>query len=237
MATELPSVGKWQIATVTDIRTETPRVKTFRLGLTSPSSHMAGQHYSVKLTAPDGYMTERSYSVASPPDDSGAIELTVERLQDGEVSMFLHDDVMVGDTIEVRGPVGGWFVWDGSTPALLIGGGTGIVPVMAMLRLARRTPNQSLAHLVVSVRTPDELIYASETMGPDTTIIYTRQTPHGYSRPPSHITADDLARLTPSYELTYVCGSARFAEAATSVAMDAGAAADTIRIERFGPSG
>jgi ferredoxin-NADP reductase len=237
MATELPPVGKWQVATVIDIRAETPRVKTFRLALTSPSWYMAGQHYSVKLTAPDGYMTERSYSVASAPDDSNEIELTVERLQNGEVSMFLHDVVMVGDTVEVRGPIGGWFVWDGSTPALLIGGGTGIVPVMAMLRLARRTSNQPLAHLVVSVRSPDELIYAGEVLGPDSTIIYTRQAPDGYSRPPGHVTVDDLAPLASSYALTYICGSARFAEAATLVAMDAGVATDMIRIERFGPTG
>jgi ferredoxin-NADP reductase len=235
--TELPAVGKWQVATVTDIRPETPRVKTFRLALTNPSRFVAGQHYSVKLTAPDGYMTERSYSVASAPADGGEIELTVERLQDGEVSTFLHDEVMVGDTFEVRGPIGGWFVWDGSTPALLIGGGTGIVPVMAMLRLARRTPSQLLAHLVVSVRSPDELIYARELTGPDTTIIYTRQAPDGHSRPPGRISVDDVAQLVPSYALTYICGSAGFAEAATSVAVDAGIAADKIRIERFGPTG
>jgi ferredoxin-NADP reductase len=237
MATDIPAVGKWQVATVNAIRAETPRVKTFRLALTYPSRYLAGQHYSVKLTAPDGYMTERSYSVASPPDDSGEIELTVERLRDGEVSMFLHDEVMVGDTFEVRGPVGGWFVWDGTTPALLIGGGTGVVPVMAMLRLARRTPNQSLAHLVVSVRSPEELIYASEAIGPDSTIIYTREVPDGYARQPGHLTADDLVPIESPFELTYICGSARFAEAATSAAMDAGITADKIRIERFGPTG
>lgn len=224
------------MATVANIRRETPRVKTFRLALTNPAPHMAGQHFSVKLTAPDGYMTERSYSIASPPDDTGEIEITVERLQDGEVSTFLHDDVMVGDTFEVRGPIGGWFVWDGSIPALLIGGGTGIVPVMAMLRLARRTPDLSRAHLVVSVRSPDELIYASEVMGPDTTIVYTRRAPDGCSRAPGHIHVDDLAGLVPSYARTYICGSTRFAEAATSVAMDAGAAEDAIRLERFGPT-
>jgi ferredoxin-NADP reductase len=237
MATELPAVGKWQFATVTQIRPETPQVKTFRLALTEPSWHMAGQHYSIKLTAPNGYMTERSYSVASPPDERGEIELTVERLQNGEVSMFLHDEAMVGDMFEVRGPIGGWFTWGGSTPALLIGGGTGIVPVMAMLRLARRTPNQSLAHLVVSVRSPEELIYASEVIGPDTTIIYTRQAPEGYDRPPGHISVNDLVGLVPSYAMTYICGSTRFAEAASSVVIDAGAVAESIRLERFGPSG
>jgi ferredoxin-NADP reductase len=235
--TELPPVGKWQVATVTAIRTWTPRVKTFRLALTNPSGHIAGQHYSLRLTAPDGYMTERSYSVASAPDDSGEIELTIERLQNGEVSMFMHDAVRVGDALEVRGPVGGWFVWEGSTPALLIGGGTGIVPLMAMLRSARRTPNQSLAHLVVSVRSPNQLIYAGEVNGPDSTVIYTRETPPGDPRPPGHITVDDLLPLGPFNASTYICGSARFAEAATSVALAAGVVADTIRIERFGPTG
>ncbi len=237
MVTELPVVGKWQVATVIAIETWTPQVKTFRLALTNPSGHIAGQHYSLRLTAPDGYMTERSYSVASAPDDSGEIELTVERLQNGEVSMFLHDAVRVGDTFEVRGPIGGWFVWEGTTPALLIGGGTGIVPLMAMLRLARRTPDQSLAHLVVSVRSPNQLIYASEVGGPDSTVIYTRETPKRNPRPPGHISVDDLVPFIPSYALTYICGSARFAEAATSVALDAGIIAETIRIERFGPTG
>ncbi len=237
MATDVPAVGPWQVATVTAIRPETARVKTFQLALSNPTPYLAGQHFSVKLTAPDGYMTERSYSVASPPDHRDDIEITVERLQDGEVSEFLHDEVRIGDTFEVRGPVGGWFVWDASTPALLIGGGTGIVPVMAMLRLARRTPNQALAHLVVSVRSPDELIYAREVMGPDVTIIYTRRTPDGYPRSVGRIAAADLTPLVPAYELTYICGSTRFAEAATSVAMEAGATADKIRLERFGPTG
>jgi ferredoxin-NADP reductase len=235
--TELPAVGKWQMATVTQIRDETAEVKTFRLALTNPSAHLAGQHYSLRLTAPDGYMTERSYSVASAPDGRGEIELTVERLQNGEVSMFLHDAVRVGDTFEVRGPIGGWFVWEGTTPALLIGGGTGIVPVMAMLRLARRAPNQSLAHLVVSVRSANQLIYGSEVRGRDSTVVYTREAPAGYQRPPGHLTADDLVSFVSPPALTFICGSARFAEAATTVALDAGVAADTIRVERFGPTG
>ena len=141
---------------MTAIRTETERVKTFALDLPHPTRHLAGQHFVVRLTAPDGYTAQRSYSVASPPDDGTSIELTVERLAEGEVSGFLHDELVVGDTVEVRGPIGGWFVWDGATPALLIGGGSGVVPLMAMLRLARRTPQQTLAHLLVSYRGPTE---------------------------------------------------------------------------------
>ncbi|MDQ1680015.1 MAG: hypothetical protein QOI42_874, partial [Frankiaceae bacterium] len=129
--------GPWQTATVVAIRDETARTKTFRLALAAPSGHRAGQHFVVRLTAPAGYTASRSYSVASAPDGGREIELTVERLDDGEVSGFLHDVVEVGDELDVRGPIGGYFVWDGTTPALLLGGGSGIVPLMAMLRLAR----------------------------------------------------------------------------------------------------
>ena len=138
MSPAVPAIGAWQDATVLEVRPETERVKTFRLGLADPTPRMAGQYFLVRLTAPDGYRAQRSYSVATPPTDDQVIELTVERLDDGEVSTFLHDAVVAGDTLEVRGPIGGWFVWPGTTPALLIGGGSGVVPLMSMLRLARR---------------------------------------------------------------------------------------------------
>src|SRR3954465_6144567 len=147
--------GPWQQATVLAVRDETARARTFRLRLARPSAagtHVPGQHYVVRLTAPDGYRAQRSYSVASAPDGSDQLELTVERLEDGEVSTFLHDVVEVGDELEVRGPLGGFFVWDGATPALLIGGGSGIVPLMSMLRLARRTGRSNLVRLVISAR-------------------------------------------------------------------------------------
>src|SRR6202453_1667617 len=133
-----PTPGKWQSATVVEIRRETPTAKTFRLELGEPTDFLAGQHYVLRLTAPDGYTASRSYSVASAPDGSNEIELTVERLPEGEVSSFLHDVVAVGDELEVRGPIGGWFVWRGDGPALLVGGGSGVVPLMAMRRLAYR---------------------------------------------------------------------------------------------------
>ena len=120
-----------------------------RLALSEPTPYLAGQHFLIRLTAPDGYRAQRSYSVASAPGDSGEIELTVEHLPDGEVSSFLHEVVMVGDKLEVRGPIGGWFVWRGDTPAVLIGGGSGVVPLMAMLRLARQTGRADLVNLVV----------------------------------------------------------------------------------------
>src|SRR5262245_47289522 len=134
----MPATGSpWQAARVLAIRDETPTAKTFRLALEHPSTHRAGQHYVVRLPAEDGHTGQRSYSVATPPDGTNEIELTVGRLPHGEISMFLHDVVEVGDELEVRGPIGGWFVWDGDQPAVLVGGGSGIVPLMAMLRLAR----------------------------------------------------------------------------------------------------
>jgi len=224
---------RWQTATVVDIRPETHRAKTFRLRPEAPAPHLAGQHYVVRLTAPDGYTASRSYSVASAPEDTGEIELTVERLENGEVSTFLHDVAEVGDELEVRGPIGGFFVWDGHTPAVLVGGGSGVVPLMSMLRLARRQgPNHPL-RLVVSVRSPEELLYAGELPGPDVTVVYTRRAPAGAGRPPGRLA---LADLPAPAELAYVCGSSGFADAATALLLEAGMPAGAIRVERFGPS-
>jgi ferredoxin-NADP reductase len=234
--TDVPRVGPWQDATVVDIRDETSRVKTFRLSLPELTRHLAGQHYLVRLTAPDGYTAQRSYSVASPPDNGNEIDLTVERLPDGEVSTFMHDELAVGDTLEVRGPIGGWFVWDGTTPVLLLGGGSGIVPLMAMLRLARRTATQTLAHLVVSVRTPSDLIYANEVEDNDASVIYTRQAPAGAMRPVGRLTLEDLAPHLRPDAVNYICGSSAFADAASEHIVNAGIDTNTIRVERFGPT-
>jgi ferredoxin-NADP reductase len=218
------------------VRPETATAKTFRLRLSHPSTHLAGQHYIIRLTAPDGYTASRSYSVASAPDGSPEIEITVERLPDGEVSSFLHDEVVAGDELEVRGPIGGWFVWSGHSPALLIGGGSGVVPLMAMLRLARATGASDLVRLVVSVRNPAVLYYASELPGPETTIIYTRRGNPSDVRSPGHLTANDLP-IVPDEATTYICGSSPFADAATDLVMATGIPAERIRIERFGPTG
>src|SRR5438477_116029 len=155
----------WQTATLVSVSNETDRAKTFRHRPHQPTPHLAGQHYVIRLTAPDGYTASRSYSIASAPDGSAELDFTVERLDDGEVSTFLHDVAQPGDDLEVRGPIGGWFVWEGTTPVLLVGGGSGVVPLMAMLRLARRTGRAELVRLVVSVRTPDDLYYAAELPG------------------------------------------------------------------------
>ena len=232
-----PPPGKWQMARVTEIRPETPTAKTFRLALSEPAAYLAGQHFLIRLTAPDGYRAQRSYSVASAPGDSGEIELTVEHLPDGEVSSFLHEVVMAGDKLEVRGPIGGWFVWRGDTPAVLIGGGSGVVPLMAMLRLARQTGRADLVNLVVSVRRPQELYYAAELPGPETTIIYTRSTPPSWPRPAGRLSPADLAGPLNPEATGFVCGSSGFADAATAVLRKAGMPVERIRVERFGPTG
>ena len=161
-AVEQRAPGKWQLATVTGIKRETPSVKSFRLELPMWMAHCPGQHYVVRLTAPDGYRAQRSYSVASSPLDEGEIELTIDRLDDGEVSTYFHDVLAEGDRVEVRGPFASYFVWRGEAPALLIGGGSGVVPLMAMLRHRRRTMPELPMKLVYSVRSPDDVIYADE---------------------------------------------------------------------------
>jgi ferredoxin-NADP reductase len=231
--------GAWQDARVVASRDETARAKTLTLELPRPSRHRPGQHYVVRLTAPDGYTAARSYSVASPPDGTARIDLTVERLDDGEVSTFLHDVVEVGDELEVRGPIGGWFVWDGDAPALLIGGGSGVVPLMGMLRHARRTGRADLLRVVVSVRTVDDLYYRDELPGPETTVLYSRVAPPGSTRPAGRLAAADLDGLVGRVDdggTAYVCGSPAFCDAATAVLATVGVTASRIRVERFGPS-
>ena len=231
------SPSAWQVATVVGVIPETSRAKTFRLRLAQPVPHRAGQHYVIRLTAPDGYTASRSYSVASAPDGSAELDFTVERLDEGEVSTFLHEVAQPGDEIEVRGPIGGWFVWDGATPAVLVGGGSGLVPLMAMLRLARRTGREDLVRLVVSVRTPEDLLYAAELPGPETTVVYTRRAPSGGARPAGRLTIADLPAPPAPLTTAYVCGSSGFADHATALLLDAGFEAGDIRVERFGPTG
>jgi ferredoxin-NADP reductase len=151
----------WQLATVSAIRDETPTVRTFTLTLPGWDGHRAGQHVDLRLTAEDGYSVERSYSIASEPERTGEIDVTVERIPDGEVSPFLHDVVGVGDRLEVRGPIGGYFVWDDSVagPLFRVAGGSGVVPLMAMVRHRARTGSDAPARLLFSSREPDEIIY------------------------------------------------------------------------------
>lgn len=226
---------RWQDATVLAVRDETPTARTFRLRLPAPHPHLPGQYYVVRLTAPDGYSAQRSYSVASAPDDSGEIELTVEKLADGEVSEFLHDVVVPGDELEVRGPIG-YFAWRAARPALLVGGGSGVVPLMAMLRAARAAGTPDLVRMVVSVRSPADLYYADEIGGPQTRVVYTRSAPEGDPRGTGRLTADDLRPLLRGGEDVFVCGSPAFCDAATERLVEAGVPGAAISTERFGPS-
>ena len=227
------------MATVLGSKPETAHARTFRLSLPGRTPHLAGQHYVVRLTAPDGYTASRSYSIASAPDPSDEFEITVERLEEGEVSTFLHDVVEPGDELEVRGPIGKFFVWDGGSPALLVGGGSGAVPLMAMLRHARRTGKSDIVRLVVSVRSPDDLLFADELPGPDATVVHTRVAPAGDARPPGRIGLADLAPAVAAVgpdAKVFVCGSAGFCDAATDLLRQAGVPVERIKVERFGPT-
>jgi len=174
--------------------------------------------------------------VASDPAEWPEIELTVELLRGGEVSTFLHESVVPGDELEVKGPIGRWFIWPGDVPSLLIGGGSGVVPLMSMLRVARRMRSSELVKMVVSVRHPEDLYYARELPGPETTVIYTRRAPEGNERGIGRIGREDIPPL-PSGGLAYICGSEPFAEAATELILSSGIPSDSLRIERFGASG
>ena len=235
-AVEQRAPGRWQIATVTSIRTETPTVKSFRLELPMWMAHCPGQHYDVRLTAPDGYRAQRSYSVASSPLDQGEIELTIDRLADGEVSPYFHDVVVEGDEVEVRGPFASYFVWRGERPALLVGGGSGVVPLMSMLRHRRRTSPESPMRLVYSVRSAADVIYADE-LGDDAVLTFTREPPHGWSGHRGRIDAALIADGAPQAAAVFICGSNGFVESASRLALEAGVAPDRIRTERFGPTG
>jgi ferredoxin-NADP reductase len=230
--------GRWQIATVTSVKTETPRVKSFRLRLDHWMPHLPGQHYDVRLTAPDGYTAQRSYSIASSPLDAGEIELTIDCLADGEVSPYFHDVVAEGDRVELRGPFASYFVWRGDEPppVVLIGGGSGVVPLMAMLRHRRRTMPELDMRLLQSVRTAEDVLYDGE-LGEETTLTFTREPPPGWTGHHDRIDAALVRDVATGAMTAYVCGSNGFVEAAASLLMEAGLDPRWIRTERFGPTG
>jgi ferredoxin-NADP reductase len=230
--------GRWQIATVSSIRKETPTVKSYRLDLETWMPHLPGQHYDVRLTAPDGYTAQRSYSIASSPLDEGGVELTIDCLADGEVSPYFHDVVVEGDQVEVRGPFASYFVWRGESPVLLLGGGSGVVPLMAILRHRRRTMPDLPMRLIYSARTEADLIYADE-LGPEAVVTLTREEPAGWEGHTGRIDAGLIAAagIDPGTATAFACGSNGFVEAASGLLMDAGMDASRIRTERFGPTG
>jgi len=232
----------WLAATVAAKRDETPRVRTLRLGADGWGGHRAGQHLDVRLTAEDGYQAERSYSIASAPGDP--LEITVERLEDGEVSPYLVDDVADGDVFEVRGPIGGYFVWDGDEPepVLLVAGGSGVVPLMAMARHRARVGSTAPMRLLYSSRAWGDVIYRDEleTLGIEVVHTLTREQPpgwSGYSRRIDDELLREVAFPAADGPRVYVCGSTRFVDAAADGLVRLGYDPRSIRTERFGATG
>lgn len=231
------AASEWQRATVVDVRRDNAAgtVSTFRLKVSDWQGHLPGQHLMLRLTAPDGYVAQRHYSIASAPDDasgssgSGEIELTLDHVPGGEVSGHLHTVARVGDVVEVRGPLSGFFAWPGDRPALLLGAGSGVVPLMSMLRHWRGAGQPVPLRLVVSARTSRDLIYADE-YGDETTVVLTRTE--------GRLNAEHLAPFLSSQPEggweAYVCGSNGFAEHASRLLVAGGQPVDRIRIERFG---
>lgn len=242
-------VLQWQVATVTAIRSETSQTKSFTLALPQWSGHEPGQHCDVRLTAPDGYQTERSYSIASAPERVGEVALTIERIEGGEVSPYLHDVVTTGDQIELRGPVGGYFVWNVGIggPLMLIGGGSGVVPLMAMIRHRAAQHSTVPTRLLYSSRTQDDVIYKSEldqlASGDgqlDVAFTFTRQAPSnwkGYHRRIDAAMLSEVMRPLGEAVHTYVCGPTLLVESVANSLVQMGLAPQQIRTERFGPTG
>jgi ferredoxin-NADP reductase len=232
----------WQVASVVDIAVETSRVKTIAFDVPDWPGHRAGQHVDVRLTAEDGYQAERSYSIASAPDGT-RVELTVERLDDGEVSAYLADELRAGDQIELRGPVGGYFVWEPSQggPLLLVAGGSGVVPLMAMIRVRAAAGSDADVRLLFSSRTWSEVIYREELErleGGGLRVVHTltRSQPPGWTGYARRVDAEMLAEVGPAPEeqpAAYVCGPTPFVEAVAEALVHLGHAPHAIRTERF----
>lgn len=211
-----------------------PATVILRLAVPARTDHLPGQHYVVRLVAEDGYVAQRSYSVASAPSDP-LIELAVDVLPDGEVSGYLAEVVRPGDELQVRGPIGGWFVWDGTSTALGVGGGSGVVPLVAMLRHARDLGAGQRLRLVAVARTRAELLYAGDLEAFGATVAFSRE-PRA-DRPTGRLAAADLLPLIAGRDTVFVCGSPGFAQAAGALLLDLGVAVATVRVEQFGPSG
>jgi ferredoxin-NADP reductase len=234
----------WRVATVRAVRAETPAARTLVLDVPAWPGHVAGQHVDVRLTAEDGYRAERSYSIASAPE-APDVELTVERIDDGEVSPYLTDEVRAGDQFEVRGPVGGHFTWrveDGG-PLLLVAGGSGLVPLMAMLRHRAARGGTADTRLLVSARTRDDLLYRDEigTLADvDAHFALTREQPPGWTGFDRRVDAAMLEAVGPAPDAAprvFVCGPTAFVERAADLLVGLGHSPRAIRAERFGPTG
>lgn len=239
----------WQIATLKAVQVETPRVKTFVLTLPNWEPHKPGQHYDVRLTAPDGYQAQRSYSIASAPEMDGEVALTVERIENGEVSTYLHDILIPGDQVEVRGPIGGYFVWDGDTdePLVLIAGGSGIVPLMAMIRHRAANGIKVPTRLLFSSRTHADIIFHDELDQLDSVrdglVVFhtlTRDHPAGWTGYTRRIDQDMLAEIIGPLGRSvraFICGPTLLVESVADGLVQFGIEPARIRTERFGPTG
>lgn len=256
MTAPAPTRIEWRLGTVVEIVPETSRTRTVVLDVPNWPGHHAGQHVDVRLTAEDGYQTERSYSIASPPEEQ-RLSLTVERLDDGEVSPYLTEEVRAGDQIEIRGPIGGYFVWDISVggPLLLIGGGSGIVPLMAMLRhreIALRSRDMTArrqlpARLLYSSRRWDDIIYRDELTrlaANDATLevvhTLTREQPDGwkgFNRRIDRLMLNEVAWPATEKPRIFVCGPTPLVESAAATLVELGHQPILVKTERFGPTG
>jgi ferredoxin-NADP reductase len=250
-ATELAPAGgdaRWRVASLVEKRGETADAATLVLDPGGWPGHRAGQHVDVRLTAEDGYQARRSYSIASAPEDR-MLALTVERLDDGEVSPYLVDEMRPGDVLDLRGPLGGWFVWevaDGG-PLLLVAGGSGLVPLMAMLRHRRASASHVPARLLVSARRAADLLYADELTtladandGFELVATLTREAPADWTGRTGRVDREMLARVAwnpDELARTYVCGPTGFVEAAAGALVDLGHDPALVKTERFGPTG
>jgi ferredoxin-NADP reductase len=236
----------WLVADVVDVIPETARVKTIRFDVADWPGHRPGQHVDVRLTAEDGYQAQRSYSIASAPDGS-LIDLTIERIDDGEVSPYLTEQLQPGDQIELRGPVGGYFVWETSRggPLLLVAGGSGVVPLMAMLRHRAASGSDVPATLLVSSRSWDDVIYRDELErldGDGCAIVHTltRVQPEGWTGYARRVDAGMLREVAPDRRerpQVFVCGPTPFVEAVAGALVELGHEPTQIKTERFGPTG
>ncbi len=237
----------WQLGRVVEIVDETPRCRSLGLELPAWSGHRAGQHVDVRLTAEDGYQAQRSYSIASAPEDHDLV-LTIERLEDGEVSPYLVDELRVGDELELRGPIGGYFVWEASLggPLLLIAGGSGVVPLRAILRHWATGDRAVDSRLIYSSRSLSDVIYRDELLGlaaqdgAEIHLALTRTWPERWDGHRGRIDRElleDLAWAPKDQPLVYVCGPSSLVENVSSTLVDLGHGAGRIRTERFGPTG
>jgi ferredoxin-NADP reductase len=226
----------WQKATVASTVEETPSTRTIRLDADGWPGHLAGQHLDVRLTAEDGYTASREYSIASAPGEQ--LEITVQRLSGGEVSPYLTEELRAGDELEIRGPAGTYFVWDGGTdPLLLVAGGSGIVPLRAILRHRARTGSQVAARLLYSARSPRDVIYSSELDRYGARYTFTREPPErwtGYSGRITSVMLADIAWPADENPLAYVCGPTSFVETVASSLTALGYPPDRVKTERFG---